>query len=305
MMHIPDNMLHGAVCPVTAGVALLGVTAAVVAAAGSKDKPKVARFAAVAAMLFAVQLLNFPIGSGTSGHLLGATLAAVLLGTPFAVLAMTLVLSVQALAFGDGGLLSLGANVLNMALLAVGIGGVLRMLLHRRPDLSLPRRALVMAGGGWLSVMLAALAVSAELAASGVTSFATVVGAMLGTHAWIGIGEGLLSAALYLVLTHSFAKETRMAVPGHPLVLACAALMLSPWASRLPDGLERVTTQLGILGRAADLFAPLAGYRLPAVSHPQLSIMLAGFCGALLVFGVSWMLGSRLECRTRVPLNDR
>lgn len=304
-MHIPDNMLHGAVCPVTAGVALLGVTAAVVAAAGSKDKPKVARFAAVAAMLFAAQLLNFPISSGTSGHLLGATLAAVLLGTPFAVLAMALVLGVQALAFGDGGLLSLGANVLNMALLGVGVGGVLRMLLYLRPDLSLPRRALMLAAGGWLSVMLAALAVSAELAASGVTSFATAAGAMVGIHAWIGIGEGVLSAALYLALVQSPARETRMTAIGRPLVLASTALMLSPWTSRLPDGLQRVAAQLGIVGREAGLFAPLAGYRLPAVSHPQLSVMLTGFCGALLVFGVSWVLGSRLECRTRVPLSER
>ncbi len=304
-MHIPDHMLHGAVCPVTAGLALLGVTAAAVAAVRSNDKPKVTRFAAVTAMLFAAQMLNFPITSGTSGHLLGAALATVLLGTPFAVLAMTLVVSVQALAFGDGGLLSLGANLFNMALLGAGAGSVLRVLLSRRPALSAPGRALLLGVGGWLSVMLVALAVSAELAASGAASFGTVASAMLGTHAWIGIGEGMLTAALYLVLAQSPVEKSNTVGIGRPLAVASAALMLSPWASRLPDGLERVAVQLGVLSRDAGLFAPLAGYRLPAVDHPQLAVMLAGLYGALLVFGCAWMLGNRLQCRTRVPLNGR
>jgi cobalt/nickel transport system permease protein len=292
-MHIPDQMLHGAVCPVTAGLSLLGITAAVVAAAKSKDKPGVARVAAVTALIFAGQMLNFPIVSGTSGHLLGGVLAAALLGTPFAVLAMTLVLTVQALAFGDGGLMALGANVLNMALIGVCVGSLPRILASRRADLSALHRALSAAVAGWISVMLAALAVSVELAASGSVPFAAVTGAMLGTHAWIGIGEGLLTAILCLALAPRPGETA-----GRPLAVACAALLVSPWASELPDGLEKVAGQLGLLPQGTALFAPLADYRLPAVAHPALTTVLAGVCGALLTFGFAWLLGNRLERKT-------
>lgn len=292
-MHIPEHMLHGGVCPVTAGLSLLGVTAAVVAAVKSKDKPGVARFAAVTALIFAGQMLNFPIVSGTSGHLLGGVLAAALLGTPFAVLAMTLVLTVQALAFGDGGLLPLGANVLNMALIGVCVGSLPRFLASRQPDLSAFHRALSAAAAGWISVMLAALAVSVELALSGSVPFAAVTSAMLGTHAWIGIGEGLLTAILCLALAPRPGETA-----GRTLGVACAALLASPLASELPDGLEKVAGQLGLLPQGTTLFAPLADYRLPAVSHPALATILAGICGALLSFALAWLVGNRLEGKT-------
>lgn len=304
-MHVPDSMLHGAICPVTAGVALLGVTVAAAAAAKCKDKPKLTRFAALTAMVFAGQMLNVPITSGVSGHLLGGTLLALLLGAPFAVLAMSLVLAVQALGFADGGLLTMGANVLNMALLGVGVGGLLRSMIKHRPEMSKSRQALLMVAGGWLSVMLAALAVSVELAAGGAVSFAGVAGAMLGTHAWIGCGEGLLTAALYFALAPKTAGQTRTAGAGVPLAVAGAALMLSPWASRLPDGLEKVAAQFGILSHAAGQFAPLAGYRLPMVGHPALTTGLAGLCGTLLVFGSAWILGSRLQYQDRVSVKGR
>lgn len=304
-MHVPDSMLNGAVCPVTAGLALVGLAAAAVAAAKSEHKPTVARFAAVAALIFGGQMLNVAVDSGTSGHLLGAVLAAVLLGTPFAVLAMSLVLAVQALVFGDGGMLALGANVLNMALVGVGTGGLLRALISRHSAMAASRRTLLLVGGGWLSVMLAALAVSLELTVSGAGSLANVAGAMLSTHAWIGLGEGLLTAALYFVLAPGSAMNPGAVGAGRPLALASGALLLSPWASRLPDGLERVAGQLGLLSGAAGGFAPLADYSLPSIGHPQASVILAGFCGGLLVFGCAWLLGSRLARRLPAHVQGR
>ena len=80
-----------------------------------------------------------------------------------------------------------------------------------------------------------------------------------------------------------------------PLAVACAALLVSPWASELPDGLEKVAGQLGLLPGGAALFAPLADYRLPAVAHPALTTILAGLCGALLTFVLAWLLGNGLE----------
>jgi cobalt/nickel transport system permease protein len=288
-MHIPDYMLQGMVCPITAVLSLLGVAAAAVAVLRSESKPDIVRFAVVTVLIFAGQMLNFPISSGTSCHLLGGVLAALLLGTPSAVLAMTLVLTVQSLAFGDGGLLALGANVLNMSLIGVGVGSLPWVLARRRPDLSALHRTLLAAIAGWFSVMLAALAVSVELAAAGSVSFAAVAGAMLGTHAWIGIGEGLLTAILFLALAPRPGESY-----GRPLAVACAALLVSPWASDLPDGLERAASQLGLLSEGASLLAPLADYRLPAVANPVLTTVLAGIYGAMLTFSLAWMLGSRL-----------
>lgn len=291
-MHIPDSMLQGAVCPVTAGLGLLGVAAAAVAAAKSEDKPKATRFAGVTTLIFAAQMVNFPITGGTSGHLIGAVLAAALLGPSFAVLAMSLVLAVQALAFADGGLLAYGANLLNMGLLAVAVGAPLHTLLQRR-SLTAPRRALLLAGSGWLAVMLAALATSIELAVCGEATFTTVAGAMLGNHAWIGLGEGLLSAALYLAL----APQTGRVLNDRSLALATAALLLSPWASSLPDGLEAAAEHLGLLSEGSTLFALLADYSLPALGQPQLGTLLAGACGALLTFGLARLLAASLRER--------
>lgn len=295
-MHIPDSMLHGAVCPVTAGLGLLGVTAAAVAAAKSENKPNVARFAGVTALIFAGQMVNFPIVGGISGHLLGGVLAAALLGPSFAVLAMGLVLAVQALLFADGGVFAFGANLLNMGLLAVVVGAPLHALLQRR-GLSASRKTLLVAGGGWLAVMLAALAASVELAAGGGPAFVKVAGAMLGSHAWIGLGEGLLSATLYLALAPRWQKATNRTTTIRPLALAGAALLLSPWASRLPDGLEATAARLGLLSDTP-LFAPLADYRLPALGQTQLSMILAGACGALLTFGLAQLLATYLQAQT-------
>ena len=297
-MHIPDQMLHGAVCPVTAAVALLGVGAAVVAATRTSNKPGVARFAAVAALIFAGQMMNFPIANGTSGHLLGGVLAASLLGGPFAVLAMSLVLAVQALVFGDGGIMALGANVVNMALVGVAAGAMLKSLLSRRPELSLMQKSLLYGVAGWVSVMLASLAVCVELAASGAVAWGTVTGAMFGVHAMIGLGEGLLTAAAFALLApRSVRGIIGSRAVALPFSAACAiALLLSPLASGLPDGLERVAANLHFLpAEGVSFWAPLAGYQVPAIGHQVLTTGMAGLCGVLLTFALALAVARPLQ----------
>lgn len=297
-MHIPDQMLQGAVCPVTAAVALAGVSAAVVAAVRSVRKPGVGRFAAVAALIFAGQMMNFPIAGGTSGHLLGGVLAAGLLGVPFAVLAMTLVVAVQALVFGDGGVMVLGANLLNMALLGVVVVAPLQRMLQRYPEWSLFRRSLLYGATGWLSVMLAALGVCVELSASGGVAFATVTGAMLGVHALIGVGEGVITAAVFALLAPRSAQGIvgRRAV-ALPLSVAClTALLLSPLASSLPDGLERVAERLGFFPSAvASFWSPVADYQLAGIEHGALTTGLAGLCGVLLTFALAFLVARPMQ----------
>ena len=151
----------------------------------------------VASLIFAAQMFNFPIGQGTSGHLLGGVLAVVLLG-PFAgTLVIAAVLGVQSLFFADGGLLALGANIINMAVL----GALLSYYLYAGMKKYLPESVSI-GLAAWLSVVLAALGASLEIGFSGTISFGVVAVAMLKVHAIIGIAEALLT----LVLINIFRK---------------------------------------------------------------------------------------------------
>ncbi|MBE9610023.1 energy-coupling factor ABC transporter permease [Chitinilyticum piscinae] len=279
-MHIPTEMLHGSVCSVSAALAIAGIALAAHAARKSPQQPGVLRFAAVSALIFVAQMLNFPVAGGTSGHLLGGVLAAALLGVPFGVLAIALVLGVQALLFADGGLAALGANVLVMALLGAGAGGMLNRWLQQR-GLS-QHMALLLAA--WLSVLLAAAMCSFLLALGGVADWSSVLPAMLGVHARIGAGEALLTALLVPLFAGKRSEagnwQALLPVLGGVLV----ALLLSPLASSQPDGLEWVAQQYGFLRESAPLFvSPLADYNVAALGESFWSTVLAGLAGVLAV----------------------
>ena len=122
-------MLSGAVCPVSAALAATGVAASAYALAKGGKAPSALKFSLVSATVFGLQMLNYPVWSGISGHLIGGVFAASLLGIPAAILSLSIVLILQTLMFADGGILMLGANVLNMALLGAGLGGAFRAFL--------------------------------------------------------------------------------------------------------------------------------------------------------------------------------
>jgi cobalt/nickel transport system permease protein len=156
------------------------------------DERRVPLLGVTAAFVFAAQMLNFPVAGGTSGHFLGAALAAILLGPWLACLTLAVVLGVQAFVFADGGITALGANVLNMGVIgALLVGGVMHGARRLAPRHILP----ISAAGAWLAVMAGATATSLELAASGTVPLGTVLPAMLGTHALIGVGEAIVTAA--------------------------------------------------------------------------------------------------------------
>ena len=155
----------------------------------------------LAAFIFAAQMLNFPVAGGTSGHLIGAALAAILLGPWAAVLIMSCVLLAQSLIFQDGGLLALGANIFNMGIIASFSGYYLYRLAIAL--LGEGRKGRMISGfiGAWGSVFLASIVCAIELAVSGASPMAVVLPAMAVFHALIGIGEGLITgAALSMVL---------------------------------------------------------------------------------------------------------
>jgi cobalt/nickel transport system permease protein len=286
-MHIPSSMIDGAVCPVTAAVSVAGIALAATMAWKAEKKPTSLRFAAASVLLFAGQVVNFPVQAGTSGHLLGGVLAAALLGVPFGVLAITLVLTLQCLVFGDGGLSTLGANVLNMAVLGAGLGG---WIWQRLADAAPSRRPLALGLAAWLSVLLAAFACSVELAAAGSIPFSRVAPAMLGIHALIGLGEGAITVAVMSILTISALRASERA---RDFLLGSSAIMLAlviaPFACRWPDGLEAVAGSMRFLHESVPAFvAPLPDYSIPAMSNAMLSTALAGGIGAILTFCAAW-----------------
>ncbi|TJZ74204.1 energy-coupling factor ABC transporter permease [Chitiniphilus eburneus] len=294
-MHIPNEMLNGSICPVSAAVAVAGIVLAARFAIRSVNKPGALRFAAVAALIFAGQMINFPVQDGTSGHLLGGVLASAMLGVPFGVLALALVVAVQSLVFADGGLLVLGVNVFNMALLGAGAGGLLHAFLLKRGM----GRNLSLLLAGWASIMLAATACSVELALSGTITAGKVLPAMLGVHALIGIGEALITLLLVNALNSKRAMSGSWQFAAPCLAALLIGTMLSPFASGYPDGLEWVAHQYGFLKESAPLFvAPLADYAVPGLGDSAISTALAGLAGVLLMLGAGSLLAGLLRARS-------
>jgi cobalt/nickel transport system permease protein len=194
-MHIPDGFLTPEVAAVCAVPAVGAVGYGLRRASRELDERRVPLLGVTAAFVFAAQMLNFPVAGGTSGHFLGAALAAILLGPWLAGVVLSVVLVVQAFVFADGGITALGANVLNMGV----IGGLVVGGLMVGAQRVLPKRRgvfLAVAGAGaWLAVMAGAGATSIELAISGTVPLGTVLPPMLGVHALIGIGEAIITVA--------------------------------------------------------------------------------------------------------------
>ena len=191
-MHIPDGFLTTDVALVCAVPAAVAVGVGLRKASTDLDERRVPLLGVTAAFVFAAQMLNFPVAGGTSGHFLGAALAAILLGPWLACLTMAVVLGVQAFVFADGGITALGANVLNMGVIGALLVGA---IMHHARRLA-PRAILPIAGAGaWCAVMAGAAATSVELALSGTVPLHTVLPAMLATHAVIGAGEAIITVA--------------------------------------------------------------------------------------------------------------
>jgi len=194
-MHIPDGFIDAPVSLAAGGVAIVGVGVALRKTREVLAEKEIALAGLTSAFIFAVQMLNFPVASGTSGHLMGGVLAAVLVGPWTGALCVTVVLVVQALVFADGGLSALGLNIVNMALVgALGGWVIFRGLRLLLPD---NHAGVTIAAGvaAGLSVVVASVAFALEYALGGTAdlSLASVLTAMVGVHTLIGIGEGLIT----------------------------------------------------------------------------------------------------------------
>ena len=194
-MHIPDGFINAGVSAAAGGVAVAGVGYSLKKAKETLEEKAAPMAGLVAAFIFAVQMLNFPVAAGTSGHLLGGALAAILVGPWAGAICVAVVLMVQAL-FADGGLTALGLNIVNMSLITAFAGyAVFMFLRHALPK---TRGGVVAASGiaAMISVVLASLGFTLEyaLGGTGTASVGTVAAAMVGVHFLIGIGEGFITA---------------------------------------------------------------------------------------------------------------
>jgi cobalt/nickel transport system permease protein len=199
-MHIPDGFVSTGTAAATWLASAGSVGYAVRRVNQELSERQVPLMGVTAAFIFAAQMMNFTVVGGTSGHLLGGALAAILLGPWAGMLVLTSVLAVQALLFQDGGLLALGANVFNMAVVGVLVGwlvytGLKRILGNRTWTTMVSGFA-----AAWLSVFVASLVAAAELAISGTSPWVVVLPAMGLVHVFIGIGEGLITVGVLAFL---------------------------------------------------------------------------------------------------------
>jgi cobalt/nickel transport system permease protein len=307
-LHIPDGFLSVGVAAVCWILTIVGVGLALQRSGRELGERQVPLMGVLAAFIFAAQMLNFTVAGGTSGHLIGGALAAVLLGPWAGILTMTTVVSIQALLFQDGGLLVMGANILNMGIIATLVAyGVYRGVMALAKG---QRWGLFVGGFGaaWLSVVISAVATTIQLAFSGTSPLTVALPAMTIVHVIIGIGEGLITvgALAFVAAARRDLLEPvvlpsgglRWAAVG--LVIALAVTLLTPLASPHPDGLERVAKDLGFIETAQDApYEIVPDYVFPGISNKALATIAAGITGTLVVAGIA--LGIARLHRPPVP----
>ncbi|MFC3690026.1 energy-coupling factor ABC transporter permease [Aquipuribacter hungaricus] len=345
-MHVPDGFLDLSTSLAT-GAASVGVVAVSLRRARAElaESTAAAPMAGlVSAFVFAVQMLNFPVGIGTSGHLMGGALAAALVGPWTAVICLAVVVSLQALLFADGGVSALGTNVFLIGIVTVVVGylvsrAVMAVLPGRASSavpaaavgalVSVPATALVFVG-------LYAVGGAAELDLGQLTAF------MLTWHVAIGVGEAVITgltvgavvatrpdlvrlARRYrtnLVVTSADGQSREVTatpvadgvrriglgwVAGALGVCLVLAGGVSSWASANPDGLEYVADRMGFLGTAEDSAAsgsPFGDYAVAGIDNPYLATGLAGVVGVLVALGIA-LLVARLVRPSSAPRDDR
>ncbi|WP_225830448.1 energy-coupling factor ABC transporter permease [Streptomyces sp. NK08204] len=326
-MHVPDGFIDP---PVSAAAGVIAASAVAVSLRGAQrelDERTAPLAGLVAAFIFAVQMLNFPVAAGTSGHLLGGALAAILVGPYTGVLCVCVVLLMQGVLFADGGLTALGVNITDMALTTTVVSYfVFRALVQVLPR---SRRSLVVATftGALISVPAAAVVFTLFYAVGGTTdvSIGKVAVAMIGVHVLIGIGEAVITALTVSAVVAvrpdlvygarglnqplklrvagqlvdaaptaatAGTSRSRRAVWGAGLAAAFVlAGFVSYYASTNPDGLMKVAQDNGIdknTKKHATADSPLAGYGVKDVTDGRVSKGLAGVIGV----GVTLVAGS-------------
>lgn len=309
-MHIPDGFIDGRTAALTAALSVAGLGLALRQVRRELPPRRMPLLGLAAAFLFAAQMINFPVAGGTSGHLMGGVLVAALLGPGAAVVVLSTVLIVQCFLFADGGVLALGANVFNMALLG-GVGGYVIYRLAWRLLPGAGGRVAAVAFAGWCSTVLASIGCAGELALSRTVAWGVAFPAMAGIHMLIGLAEGMIGALVFLAIirtrpdlapadSEAATNAGWGALAGYGLLVTLGlAVFVAPFASPLPDGLEAVAAKLGFEHQAGEPALPALApdYAIPGVDSAAAATALAGLVGTVVVFVLALLLGRVLVAR--------
>lgn len=306
-MHIPDGFLSLLVSIIFWFISIVILINALKKTNQTLSERQVPLMGVLAAAIFAGQMLNFTVIGGTSGHLLGAALATIILGPWPAMVVMTAVVSIQALIFQDGGLIVLGANIFNMAIVGVFVSNSIfipTINFLKNKEWGFPVSSFLAA---WGSIMIASLSCALQLTLSGTSPANIVIPAMAGIHALIGIGEGLITvgAIVFIKATRNdllknenkkLSQNKGILVGG--TLIAIILAILSPIASSHPDGLEWVAERSGFLDFArASFYEIIPDYTFPGINDPAIATIVAGIIGVVIVMVVFFGL-SRIKNQT-------
>ncbi|MDO9086990.1 MAG: energy-coupling factor ABC transporter permease [Anaerolineaceae bacterium] len=309
-MHIPDGFLSVIISFIFWVMSIVVITIALRKTNRDLSERQVPLMGVLAAAIFAGQMLNFTVIGGTSGHLLGAALATILLGPWPAIVVITSVVSIQALIFQDGGLIVLGANIFNMAIISVLVSNSIFSLTKKL--IGSKKWGITVSGflAAWGSIFLASLSCALQLAISGTSPANIVIPAMAGIHAVIGIGEGLISAGAIIFISAARKDLLEVNLTGSAnnkgilvggSIIAVILAILSPFASSHPDGLEWVAEQSGFLGFAKDAFYNIIpDYTFPGINDPAIATIVAGIIGVIIVLTVVVGLS---QCKKQATIN--
>ena len=298
-MHVPDGFINAQVSVAT-GVISLGTLWAYVRNAKNLVADKlIALTGMMSALIFVLQMINFPIAAGTSGHLLGGALAVIVLGPSLGIICISIVVVIQSLLFADGGLSALGVNVLNMAIIT-SLTGWLTITFWKKlfgdSQFTLISGSLI---AGLLSVVFSSIAFVMEYAIGGTVSvpLGSVLIAMISTHLFIGLGEGIITALIISLLlrvrsdlVYANTKKNRSnnlsTSYGIFIVLILSLTLVTPYASSSPDGLESVASNFGF-EETDGVVLLLEDYGISSVNNNFVSTILSALLGVLSIAGLS------------------
>tara|TARA_B100001758_G_C18380976_1_gene597187 strand:- start:88 stop:1023 length:936 start_codon:yes stop_codon:yes gene_type:complete len=294
-MHVPDGFMNVTMSAAT-GVISFGTLWAYIRSAKDLIADKfIALTGMMSALIFVLQMINFPVAAGTSGHLLGGALAVIVLGPRLGLICLSVVVIIQSLLFADGGLSALGVNVLNMAIVTSATSWFIVKYWVKFIGKNRTSIISVSVIAGILSVVFSSIAFTIQYAIGGTISIpvGTVLIAMVTTHLIIGLGEGIITALIItllmrvrpdLVYAYDRSEEntTKVSFYGLFIILILLLSLVTPFASSTPDGLESVAEEFGFT-QTDGVVLLLEDYGIDAINNNFLSTVLSALLGVTVV----------------------
>jgi cobalt/nickel transport system permease protein len=294
-MHVPDGFMNVTMSAAT-GVISFGTLWAYLRSAKDLVADKfIALTGMMSALIFVLQMINFPIAAGTSGHLLGGALAVIVLGPRLGLICLSVVVIIQSLLFADGGLSALGVNVLNMAIVTSATSWFIVKYWIKFIGKNKTSIVSVSVLAGILSVVFSSIAFTIQYAIGGTISIpvGTVLLAMVTTHFIIGFGEGVITALIITLLIRvrpdliyayerSDENTTKVSFYGLFIILILLLSLVTPFASSSPDGLESVAEEFGFT-QTDGIVLLLDDYGISSVNNDFISTVLSALLGVIVL----------------------